>query len=461
MKIMRHVRHNQLEFQPQNKSSIYTRELQEIARILETLPQRAQLLEQVKRDIVRTGRTDTGAEGMTAEQVLRCALVRSIFNLPYRELAFALEDSASIRAFVGVGFGKRFSSSALNRNIRLIREETWKRINEAIKSYAQQQGIENGKTIRGDTTTTETNIHYPTDTNLLWDCIRVLTRIMRGVREETTAQIEFTDHARRAKSRLYELNNSRKEQQRHQCSLELIRLARWTVSSAEAVLVVVEKAESSSFQELLLLQCARGELRQYIPLAKRCLEQAYRRHVLKEEVPNADKLVSIFEPHTDIIVKGFRDTVFGHKLHVVSGKSSLILDCEIYRGNPADTSLVKPILDEHQRCYDSAPKQVAFDGGFASQGNLREAKDAGTTDVMFAKTRGLAPEELTSSPRAFRVLRRFRAGIEANISLLKRKFGWDRILERGFAAFRCVVRCAVVSFNLLLLARAHLRAQAT
>lgn len=454
---MRVISQKQEELQPQNEGSIYSRELEEIDRILRELPAREQLFGRMKGDLVGRAKSDRGMEGMTVEQVVRCNIVRTLYGLPYRELEFALEDSTSIRKFVGLGFDQQLKRSALNRNIRLIREDTWKEFNERIKEYAQGTKVESGNTVRGDTTTIKTNIHYPTDINLLWDCVRVLTRAMNNIYQRTLAHIEFIDHTRRAKTKLYKINNSRKERVRHENSLELIRVTRSTISYAERALEVLARYAVVSIDEVFAVIKAEGELRQYIPLAKQCIEQAYRRHVGKEEVPNEEKLVSIFEPHTDILVKGFRDVVFGHKISLVTGKSSLILDCDILEGNPADTSLVQPMLQQHLSSYGKAPEQIALDGGFASRPNAQLAKDAGVTDVMFSKTRGLDNEQLVSSPRALRMLRRFRAGVEANISLLKRKFGLRRILEKGFDAFKCVVRATVVTFNLLLIARLRLK----
>jgi IS5 family transposase len=454
---MRVISRKQQELQPQNEGSIYARELAEIDRILRELPGQKQLLGRVRGDLLGRAKDNRGMEGMTVEQVVRCNIVRTLYGLSYRELEFALEDSASIRKFVGLGFGQQIKRSALNRNIRLIGENTWKEFNERIKEYAEAAKVESGTTVRGDTTTVKTNIHYPTDINLLWDCVRVLTRVMNEVSQRTLAKIEFIDHTRRAKTKLYKINNSRKERIRHKNSLELIRVTRRTIFFAEQALEVLSGYTARSMEEVLATIKAEGDLKQYIPLAKHCVLQAYRRHVQQEEVPNEEKIVSIFEPHTDILVKGFRDVVFGHKISLVTGKSSLILDCDILKGNPADTSLVQPMLEQHLRSYGTAPEQIALDGGFASKPNAQFAKNSGVKDVMFSKTRGLENEQLVSSPRALRMLRRFRAGVEANISLLKRKFGLRRILEKGFDAFKSVVRATVVTFNLLLIARSRLR----
>jgi len=197
----------------------------------------------------------------------------------------------------------------------------------------------------------------------------------------------------------------------------------------------------------------RGQLRHYLPLIERVIAQAERRVLAGEAVPAGEKLVSLFEPHADIIVKGGRDVHYGHKLNLTTGRSGLILDVVIETGNPADSERFLPMLDRHIALYGSPPRQAAADGGYATRDNLDQAKARGVSDVAFHKKRGLAIEDMVKSRWVYRRLRNFRAGIEAGISCLKRAYGLTRSTWRGLAHFKAYVWSSVVAYNLTLLVR--------
>jgi IS5 family transposase len=195
------------------------------------------------------------------------------------------------------------------------------------------------------------------------------------------------------------------------------------------------------------------ELKEVIRLTQSVIEQTTRRVIHDEPVPACEKIVSIFEPHTDIIVKDRRDTFYGHKVCLTGGGSNLITDCWILEGNPADTALTDQMLERHKEIYGHYPLKAALDGGFASKSNLRTAKGKGIKDVCFAKKRGLEEEEMCRSPWVYKQLRRFRAGIESGISWLKRCFGFARCMWKSLPSFHSYVWASVVSANLLTLAR--------
>ena len=127
------------------------------------------------------------------------------------------------------------------------------------------------------------------------------------------------------------------------------------------------------------------------------MDQTQRRVLGGEKVPASEKVVSLFEEHTDIIEKGARESIFGHKLYVTIGKSSLILDALLVQGNPADSQQVEPLLRRQCQLYGRYPRQASFDGGFASLNNLKWAKEEGVQDVAFAKKCGLTIENMVRS----------------------------------------------------------------
>jgi IS5 family transposase len=184
------------------------------------------------------------------------------------------------------------------------------------------------------------------------------------------------------------------------------------------------------------------------------IDQTERRVLKAEKVPAAEKIVSIFEPHTDIIVKDRRETYYGHKVCLSVSASNLITDCVITEGNPADTELTLTMLDRQREIYGRYPLKVALDGGFASKANLAAAKERKIKDVCFAKKRGLHVEAMCRSQWVYDRLRRFRAGVESVISWIKRCLGFDRCTWKGRRSFESYVWLSTVTANLMTLARA-------
>jgi IS5 family transposase len=198
------------------------------------------------------------------------------------------------------------------------------------------------------------------------------------------------------------------------------------------------------------------DLKATVDIALRVIDQTEKRVLDGLSVPAAQKVVSIFEPHTDVIVKDRRDTFYGHKVCLSGGGSNLITDCVIEDGNPADSQLVKKMLNRHNEIYGQYPLKVAFDGGFASKDNLVIAKGMEIKDVCFSKKRGLQVEDMCRSQWVYNRLRRFRAGIESAISWIKRCFGFARCTWKGLRSFKSYVWASIVSANLLVIARKQL-----
>ena len=391
---------------------------------------------------------------------MKLAVLRSRYNASYRELEHMTGDSLSARRFLDLAPGQVLKKSAINSNLKSLTEPTVQMINDCLKLLALEEGIEDGHAVRGDTTTTKANIHYPTDASLLVDAVRVLTRSMNRLKEWFGVEFESSDHYRRAKKKLYKINNSRKPQARHECYLDLIRVTRMTVKYAEGAVAALKGYSLGPDHSLAMFLTLEGELKHYIPLAKQVIDQAYRRIVLKENLPASEKIFSIFEPETDIIVKGQREIVFGHKILMVTGKSSLILQLETLDGNPADSSLVEPVLMKHQQFYESMPRDAAFDGGFASVGNRDFAKARDVANITFSKNGNMPLDTLVTSKQKHQKLMCFRAGIEGCISFFKRIFGATKILDRTKETFKTVLQIGVVAYNLTLIARHRLRAAA-
>ena len=446
MRQKRDPQRNLLHLLARNKVA---RELEFISQVLD---QNTVILDLVFRDLVKHQRTDTGRDGMTAEQVLRCALLKQYRELTYEELAFHLEDSIAFRSFARLGLGQYPSGSTLQENIKDIQAETWEAVNRVLLEYAAQQKVEKGRVVRLDSTVVETHIHHPTDSTLLLDGIRVITGLLQsGKTLNPTPWYTYVDHQRAARKRGLQILNARKDQVRHKAYRELLSLARRVQGYARQAIAELKGFAGANLGETIAAHKILEQLERAVSLLKRVLSQTERRVIRKEKVPAGEKLVSFFECHTDVIVKGRRDTQYGHKVFLSGGRSGLILDCVIARGNPADAAMFPDLLGRQETIYGRLPLMTAADGGFASGDNLRLAKGRGVKEVMFAKKRGLRVLEMVKSLWVYKKLRNFRAGLEANISRLKRAFGLDRCNWQGWPGFRQYVWSAIVSYNVLIL----------
>jgi transposase, IS5 family len=427
------------------------KELEAISQIID---ENHGIFEQVQRDLIGMKSAQTGRTGMTAEQVFRCAILKQYRNLTYEELSFHLEDSMSFRAFAKLRMGQKPSASTLQENVKALSETTWEAANRMVLEYARRKGIEKGRTIRLDSTAVETDIHYPTDSSLLMDGVRIITRLLIAGKEcSPTPAYGFADHRRVAKKRWIKILNSKKESVRIKCYRDLLEIAMRVRGYAMEAIEVLDGFSSADLLETIRARGLAENLRQVVETFDKVMDQTRRRVLEGKKVPAGEKVFSFFETHTDIIEKGNRETTYGHKVFVVGGESGLILDCMIERGNPADSAMFLPLLDRQQGLYGKAPRQVASDGGFASYDNLIKAKGKGISDVSFSKRKGISVLDMVKSSWVYKKLRNFRAGIEANISVLKRAFGLTRCTWSGWAGFKQYVRSAIVSYNLLTLAR--------
>lgn len=426
----------------------HAKELEVISRVLDEEPAMA---ERVGQDLVRGVKNPwTGARGMSGDQVLRVLVVKQMNGFSYDELHFHLIDSASYRTFCRFGALEEVpGKSTVAENVKKVRAETLEEIDRLVLGRAERKGVEKGRKVRIDSTVTETNIHEPSDSSLLWDSVRVLTRLLEQARD-AAGFTEWRDHTKRAKRRMLGVQRARNQEKRKPLYRDLLKVSRQVLGYAIAARGALADSAEEGLRRLAY------ELNRYRLLLERVIDQTERRVLRGETVSAREKVVSIHEPHTDIIVKDGRETLYGHKIYLTGGASGLVLDCLITDGNPADSMLSTTMLERQKEIYGRPPRQAALDGGFASKDNLREAKALGVQDVCFSKKRGLKVPEMVKSTWVYRKLRDFRAGIEGVISFLKRAFGLDRVTWRGELSFRSYVRSGVLAANLLTLARHEL-----
>ena len=419
----------------------------ELAKMDEILDQMREILAPARKDLAQDRSVRHGRAGMTAEQVLRVLFIKQLNGFSYEELSFHMADSTCYRAFCRFGaLEKTPGRSTLQENIKRLSPETLQKVQNALVLYGRSMGMEDGSRIRVDCTVTESNIHEPTDSSLLWDTTRKLTSILKKARKYGAT---FSVRTRKAKRRWVEIQTAGRMEKRVPAYRDLIEVTKATCDDALRTAESLDKkaTKHKSAAKLAL------QLREFEALGRRVIDQTERRVLREETVPASEKVVSIFEPHTDIIVKSRRGTEYGHKICLATGSSSLITDCVVERGNPADVTLTTTMVDRHVALFGAAPEQAAFDGGFASRSNLSELKERGVKDIAFSKRCGMQITQMVRDASIYRALKHFRAGIEGMISFLKRVVGLERCTWRGFASFEAYVLSSVATANLLLLAR--------
>lgn len=434
----------------------HARDLAAMSAVLDDQPALSQLVQQ---DLEAACPKDPrrGRAGLNGEQVLRVLLLRQLMGWSYEALAFHLLDSATYRTFCRMSPAEAPPRrSALQEAISRVQPATLARLNDLLVRSPAARVVESAMTVRMDSTVVPVAIHAPSDSALLLDGVRVFQRLLR--RAETEAGFTaYHRHHRRAKRRAIEILHLAPQatRRRRACYRELLRYTEATLAYAAcAVEHLDEVGRTAGLTERQ--SKLRAQLATFLPRVAQVMDQTRRRVLEGEAVPASEKVVSIFEPHADVLVKDRRETYYGHKIYLTTGRSGLILDCAIPKGNPADSTWTVPLVERQERLFGCAPRQTSFDGAFASKGNLAEVKAMGVGDVCFAKKRGLHVLDMVRSQWVYDKLRRFRAGIESGISLLKRVFGLALCVWKGAVGFHSYVRTAVLAANLLLLARHRL-----
>ncbi len=380
------------------------------------------------------GRKDTP----TVEQIVRAGIYKEIKKLDYRELEFHQEDSRICEKFLKLEGREPFSFQTLQEYISKITPEKLKELLVSLNKIAINEGMEDISQLRQDTTVISTNIHYPTNNALVWDCIKESNRLLEHLSEEVN-KLNYIDYTVSGKKMFFKINNTKHPDKR----IELFRRQLITFTKCiNQVSNIVKKNFDSIVAEVI-----KKMLQDFLPDMKQVYDMTYRKEIKGESVPNDDKLFSIYEKHTDIIVKGSRDVQFGHKVSLAGGKSNLVLDCDIMRGNPADTTFYQPTIERIQANYEITPKSSVTDGAYACTGNVEFAKKTGIVNIVFNKVVG-SLKSIASSKNMETRLKKWRSGIEANISNIKRGFNIFVCNWKGWEHFQAKVLWSVIAYNI-------------
>ena len=402
----------------------------------------------VAKDLVGESASNVGRCGLSLESIFRCLLLKQQLRVSYEQLSFHLSDSITYRSFTRLTHDSMPSRSGLQSTIRRIKPETLEAIHEILSQNWLEQGILSMEKLRIDSTVVASNIAPPSDSHLLNDGIRVLSRLLAQSKDATGVKIRFTDQRKSSKSLSFQIFNA-KNAEKERLYPDLLKRARKVLKQVDRGLQSVRSGAGESDQKENWILA----MEHYRDLMLKVIDQTQRRVIDKESVHSSEKLVSLFEPHTDIIVKGFRDVQYGHKINLSSERRGFITYLSIEKGNPSDKDLFLPVLDFHKSTLKALPGSVVADGGYASQANVAEGRSKGIKRVVFNKRVGLTNQAMGVKQKTFDRLRHFRAGVEGNISELKRAFGASKATWKGHDGFKAFVWSAVISYNLTRLAR--------
>jgi len=415
----------------------------ELALVDTILNENPRLYEIVAPDIMELNKSSTVGrqDSPTVEQVVRAALYKEMKKLDYRELEYAQEDSRICGVFIKLEGRSPFSFEVFQKYISRIRSERLRALMVEINRIMMgEEGIEDGRSLRTDSTVVETDIHYPTNNSLVWDCMKTSHRLLKKL-EETGKIKKVRNYRKQGKKNEFKINNTKNKEKREELFKKQLKLFRMSIKQVKKVLEDIVVGPDLGVLSIL------SELKGLLPKMEKVYDISYRHELLGESVPNGEKIFSIYEDHTDIIVKGSREVAFGHKVNLATGRSNLILDCEITDGNPKDSTLYEGVLERVRNDYGIRPRDMVTDGGYASLRNQEKAKEYGIVNIVFNKIVG-SLKNVVSSVQMETRLKKWRSGMEAVVSNLKRGFHLFRCEWKGRNHFDAKVLWSVIAYNI-------------
>ena len=404
---------------------------------------------------------ETGRPSTPVEVNLRMLAVKRLYRFTYRATAWHVGDSLVFRWFCRAYFNTVPEHSILNRWALLIKPDTLVAFNERVDKLAKELKVTRGRKMRTDGTVVENNIAYPRDSKLLADGVRVLCRTIKRVKKvlsdtSKAAAQTFRDRRRSARNQARRIANCARRKseaakaEMRQAYQHLVHIARSAVQQAKTVVDLIQ-AEGGQVAERLT-----ETLETFIPRVEQAVDQTIRRVFQEEKVPAAEKIVSLFEPHTAIIrrQKAGKPVEFGHKVWLDEVDGGIVTRWSVLEGNPSESEQWRPAIDHHITLFGKPPYQASADRGLYSLDNEAYAKEKGVKRVVLPK-RGRKSEKRRAyeAQSWFKRGRRFQAGVEGRISVLKRKHSLDRCLDHGDEGFEKWVGWGVIAGNLAVMGR--------
>ena len=402
-----------------------------------------------------------GRPSTPVEVILRMHTVKHLYGWSYEETEHWVNDSLVLRQFCRLYLESVPDDTVLIRWAQLIGEGTLAQLNDRVVAMARALKVTRGRKLRVDSTVVETNIHHPTDSRVLGDGVRVLSRLLRRAKKVIGEAVDRgpevfrtrTRTVRRLTQQIHRIARRKGEEAAEQMKgsyAQLIKVAKASRAQAQEVCEALRERAEDTAQQLV------GQFEHFLPLVERAIEQAKRRVIDEQAVPATEKILSLFEPHTQIIVrhKAGKAVEFGHKVFLDEVEGGIISRYEILQKVDPDHEHVEASLQGHQQRFERAPDLLAGDRGCYSAKNERLAQQAGVKRVVLPKTGRLSPERQEyEKQRWFRRGMRFRSGSEGRISVLKRCYGLDCCLNHGEDGFGRWVGWGILTANLARISR--------
>ena len=394
----------------------------------------------------------TGRKSTPVEVILRMLTIKQLYGLSYEQTEYQVRDSLILRQFCRVYFKDVPDDTTLIRWANLIEAETLVAFNQRVTKIATKLKVTRGRKLRTDGTVVETNIHAPTDSHLLEDSVRVIGRTLQRAKKVISKQTElraevFRNRVRSARKTARQVRRlmAHKKEAGKQAYRKLVKITKQTVKQAKQVLEALGGNNQQPEQHL------KDTLETFIPRVEQVVDQTIRRVFQDEKVPAEEKLVSIFEPHTAIIRRGKagKPVEYGRKIWLGEVDGGIVTRWDVLDGNSSDKLQWVPSLDAHQELFGKPPIQASADRGVFSTDNETEAENRGIKRVVLPKP-GKKSEKRRQHEKQpwFRRARKWHAGVEGRISVLKRCYNLDRCLNHSSDGFQRWVGWGVIAHNL-------------
>jgi len=406
----------------------------------------------------RTNRQRSRRCRYTSDNVLRLAICQAVEGASLREIVVRVDDSNFLRRFCQFGPDKMMGHTLFCTLRNAIRPETWKAINRMLTKHAIAEGKITGDELRIDTTACETNIHYPTDSSLLWDVYRTLARLINAAREIDPSVAESRRlHTKTAKHHYVAIHRTvgkRTKSENLKPRYEaLLRLVDGILEFGQEVADGLLHVDQGLGLDAVLLA---DQLKHYVDLGARVVDQSKRRVLHGEKVPNEEKLFSIFEPHTELLKRGKagKPIEFGHMVLFAQTAEKFISDYDAFEKKPNEHTLVDGILNRHTKLFEALPSTFAADKGFYESAQKLTELECSIDVVAIGKKGKRTPSEYEREHSlAFKLGQAFRSGIEGTIAFVKRCFRLHRCFNKGWKHYVATIGATVFAHNLLILGR--------
>ena len=436
--------------------------LQQIDELLDNTPEITEEIKSIFQKRWPNSKT-SGRASQPVQVIIRMLVLKHLKNWRLRETIKEVDYNLEYRKFTKLYFEKVPHYSVLSRYENLIPEEIIQRINQHIVKIAKDRGITKGNKLRVDTTVVEANIHYPTDSSLLHDGIRVINRVIKKAKEAGLVMGKLAqDTTRQAKRRLLEIvkyAHKRSEENQNLIKKSYCRLISLTKRMAKNAIKVknnIIKLTVKTIEEQALITHLIEQIDRFVPRIKKVIYQATQRVLKDSQVSSHEKILSLFQPLAYVIRKGKirRPTEFGQVVKIQEADGKIITDFKVLSSNSGDRDLLIPSVEKHQELFNRLPRLVAADRGFFSEDIENQLTSIGVKRIGIPKI-GKKSANRSKHEKApwFRRSQRFRAGCEGNISVLKRAFGMDRCLNKREDGFGSWIGWRVIARNLKTIAQ--------